>query len=147
MSISQLPWYDSVTTKEYTNMTLVTTQWLINYERTCITQQLPLISYFQCFFSCYCFIFIIVLQVNPSDDITESTKVKRLNKSKLSNSFKSQSLHRRGDLIESDQNDITKMKAVLNNTALLPCRPDKRLLTENGVDENTKGTVSPFSLT
>ncbi|CAH8479461.1 unnamed protein product [Schistosoma intercalatum] len=82
-----------------------------------------------------------VLQVNSSDDITESTKVKRLNKSKLSNSFKSQSLHRRGDLIESDQNDITKMKAVLNNTALLPCRPDKRLLTENGVDENTKGTL------
>ncbi|CAH8487313.1 unnamed protein product [Schistosoma bovis] len=82
-----------------------------------------------------------VLQVSPSDDITESTKVKRLNKSKLSNSFKSQSLHRRGDLIESGQNDITKMKAVLNNTALLPCRPDKRLLTENGVDENTKGTL------
>ncbi|KAH9596580.1 hypothetical protein MS3_00002209 [Schistosoma haematobium] len=82
-----------------------------------------------------------VLQVNPSDDITESTKVKRLNKSKLYNSFKSQSLHRRGDLIESDQNDIIKMKAVLNNTALLPCRPDKRLLTENGVDENTKGTL------
>ncbi|VDO90079.1 unnamed protein product [Schistosoma mattheei] len=131
MPISQLSWYDSVTTKEYTNMTLVTTHWLINYERTCITQQLPL----------------IILQVNPSDDITESTKVKRLNKSKLSNSFKSQSLHRRGDLIESDQNDIIKMKAVLNNTALLPCRPDKRLLTENGVDENTKGTVSPFSLT
>ncbi|CAH8486108.1 unnamed protein product [Schistosoma margrebowiei] len=82
-----------------------------------------------------------VLQVNPSYDITESTKVKRLNKSKLTNSFKSQSLHRRGDLIESDQNDIIKIKAVLNNTALLPCRPDKRLLTENGVDENTKGTL------
>ncbi|CAI2725396.1 unnamed protein product [Schistosoma spindalis] len=82
-----------------------------------------------------------VLQVNPSDDITEPTKVKRLNKSKLSNSFKSQSIHRRGDLIESDQNDIIKMKAVLNNTALLPCRPDKKLLTENGVDENTKGTL------
>uniref|UniRef100_A0A3Q0KP02 Septate junction protein n=1 Tax=Schistosoma mansoni TaxID=6183 RepID=A0A3Q0KP02_SCHMA len=88
---------------------------------------------------------ISVLQVNPfanpSDYITETMKVKRLNKSKLSNSLKSQSLHRRGDLIESDQNDIIKIKAVLNNTALLTCRPDKKLLTENGIDENTKGTL------
>ncbi|CAH8459187.1 unnamed protein product [Schistosoma turkestanicum] len=78
---------------------------------------------------------------NPSDHITEPMKTKRQNKLKLSNPIKSQSLHKRGDFMDSDQNDITKMKAVLNKTALLPCRPDRQLLSVNGIDENTKGTL------
>ncbi|CAH8828559.1 unnamed protein product [Trichobilharzia szidati] len=70
-----------------------------------------------------------------------STKVKSFRKIRTQNNPKSKFLYRRSDLIDSDKNDIIKMKAVLNHTALLPCRPDKKLLTENGVDENTKGTL------
>nr|CAH8825677.1 unnamed protein product [Trichobilharzia regenti] len=70
-----------------------------------------------------------------------STKVKSLRKIRTQNNAKSKFLYRRSDLIDSDKNDIIKMKAVLNHTALLPCRPDKKLLSENGIDENTKGTL------
>ncbi|VDQ17244.1 unnamed protein product [Trichobilharzia regenti] len=68
-----------------------------------------------------------------------------MRKIRTQNNAKSKFLYRRSDLIDSDKNDIIKMKAVLNHTALLPCRPDKKLLSENGIDENAKGTVSLIS--
>ncbi|KAH8850003.1 Protein sax-3 [Schistosoma japonicum] len=82
-----------------------------------------------------------VTELNPSYHTAESVKTKRVDNKKFTNPTKSKSFHRRGDLIEADQNGVMKMKAILNNTALLPCRPDKKLLTENGIDETAKGTL------